>query len=320
MNIREFVVGLADKEGNEEIQKYVLAFWEQASEEDRKSIVLGIDQQSGHMRKLVKSFWAFCGVHITGNWVSVNGKTYAIAPFQPHESRVTYPKLFTGMNADFEGIMPGVDQMLYDQANAKALAQAASAIDPTGMHPLSQEPLPPELTALSPDEIAGYINTALTGSYDSRPQHKFKLTDRHGDRGVICTVLPDDQMPLDKEGNRAEIVIFDNPAFKVPVSLLDHRSVWNSLSGEPAPEGFDITIPTLMEGDVHHRTHVTSNCRVLHVAHDPDGNQAIYSCTQRGLLMMRQLIKKGFNLQEYLPLTETYTGSVEQENLTKNRN
>lgn len=40
------------------------------------------------------------------------------------------------MNADFEGVMPGVDQMLYDQANAKALAQAG-AVDPTGVLPVS---------------------------------------------------------------------------------------------------------------------------------------------------------------------------------------
>jgi DNA-directed RNA polymerase beta subunit len=39
-----------------------------------------------------------------------------------------------------------------------------------------------------------------------RPNHGYKLTDIHAAKGVICKILPDDAMPVDKNGNRADII------------------------------------------------------------------------------------------------------------------
>lgn len=38
------------------------------------------------------------------------------------------------------------------------------------------------------------------------PKEGFKLTDIHAAKGVICKILPDEMMPIDKHGNRVEII------------------------------------------------------------------------------------------------------------------
>jgi hypothetical protein len=80
MTLDEFVSGLADVEGKEALEKYVKDFWQQASDEDRKAIILGIESLAGHIRKVVKSFWELCGIAYSNGWVTVDGKSYAITP------------------------------------------------------------------------------------------------------------------------------------------------------------------------------------------------------------------------------------------------
>lgn len=46
--------------------------------------------------------------------------------------------------------------------------------------------------------------------YDVIPTIGFKLTDSAGGKGVICHVVPDDWMPTDADGNRADIVMDPN--------------------------------------------------------------------------------------------------------------
>lgn len=70
-----------------------------------------------------------------------------------------------------------------------------------------------------------------------------------------------------------------------PGVLNGPRSVWNSLSGQAVPEGFDVTAPELQEGDVLNRTHITSDGYVLHIANDAKGDQAFYKCTKHGTLL-----------------------------------
>jgi len=306
MNIFDFIKDLADVEGNEAIQKFVMDFWNQASAEDRASIVLGIDQMQGHMRKVVKSFWGFCGIHITGDWVSIGGVSYAITPHRHVK----------GMNADFEGVMPGADQLIYDAMNAKANAETAGLIHPGQQEQMDIRGEGLDLALLDHDCLTSQCLTDKGRAALGEHKYPYKLTDMHGDRGVICTVIPDDQMPLDKEGNRAEIVINDSPCFKLPEALTGPRSLWNSLSGKEAPEGFNVTIPALMEGDVYHRTHVTSDNRVLHIAHDSAGNQAIYVCTQNGNTIMREVIMKNYNLlkSNHETAAEKYANTLSYEN------
>jgi DNA-directed RNA polymerase beta subunit len=43
--------------------------------------------------------------------------------------------------------------------------------------------------------------------YVNKPNIGVKLTGRHGDKGVICRILPDEMMPVDKAGHRAEILV-----------------------------------------------------------------------------------------------------------------
>lgn len=46
--------------------------------------------------------------------------------------------------------------------------------------------------------------------YKITPTIGFKLTDLHGGKGVICKILPADEMPMDAAGNRADIVMDPN--------------------------------------------------------------------------------------------------------------
>ena len=92
MTFEEFVVAFADVEGKEALQKAGYDFWQQASPEDRAKLLSVIDQLSGHVRKLAKSFWACCGVHIADGWVTVDGKSYAVAPVLVKEGKIAFPE------------------------------------------------------------------------------------------------------------------------------------------------------------------------------------------------------------------------------------
>ena len=50
----------------------------------------------------------------------------------------------------------------------------------------------------------------ITIEYRVLPNIGFKLTDCHGGKGVVCKILPDEHMPVDKEGNRAEVIMDSN--------------------------------------------------------------------------------------------------------------
>lgn len=47
----------------------------------------------------------------------------------------------------------------------------------------------------------------VTLQYPIEPTIGFKITGCHGDKGVIVDVLPDEDMPVDADGNRAEIIM-----------------------------------------------------------------------------------------------------------------
>lgn len=47
----------------------------------------------------------------------------------------------------------------------------------------------------------------FTVEYLVKPKKGAKLTDFHGGKGVICEILPDDQMPVDAHGNRADAIM-----------------------------------------------------------------------------------------------------------------
>jgi len=54
------------------------------------------------------------------------------------------------------------------------------------------------------------IETVFPAHLVSR--HKFELTERHGDKGVIVKVIPDDQIPKDRNGKIADITLHDYPS------------------------------------------------------------------------------------------------------------
>lgn len=47
----------------------------------------------------------------------------------------------------------------------------------------------------------------VTFEYDVVPNIGFKLTGCHGDKGVICDIWDDEDMPVDMEGNRADLIM-----------------------------------------------------------------------------------------------------------------
>lgn len=80
MTFEDFVKNLADIEGKAALEKYSYDWWQQAAPEEREKLILAIDQLTGPVRKMVKSFWECCGVAISEGWVTVDGKNYAITP------------------------------------------------------------------------------------------------------------------------------------------------------------------------------------------------------------------------------------------------
>jgi hypothetical protein len=46
--------------------------------------------------------------------------------------------------------------------------------------------------------------------YDNEPSIGFKITDTAGGKGIICQVVPDEYMPVDSDGNKADIVMDPN--------------------------------------------------------------------------------------------------------------
>lgn len=80
MTFEEYICGLADVEGKEALERYTMTFWTQALDAERAKVIMAIDDLTGPIRKMVKSFWACCGIYIENNWVTVDGKSYAITP------------------------------------------------------------------------------------------------------------------------------------------------------------------------------------------------------------------------------------------------
>lgn len=50
--------------------------------------------------------------------------------------------------------------------------------------------------------------------YDLVPTIGFKLTDAHGGKGVICDIMKDEDMPVDSQGNRAELIMDGHSTIK----------------------------------------------------------------------------------------------------------
>ncbi len=55
-------------------------------------------------------------------------------------------------------------------------------------------------------QLAEY-RVVFTVEYKMYPNLGFKLTDSHGAKGVNCKILPDEAMPVDADGNRAEVIM-----------------------------------------------------------------------------------------------------------------
>ena len=56
-------------------------------------------------------------------------------------------------------------------------------------------------------DVMDEFRVDLVIKHDLTPDIGWKLTDMHGGKGVIAIILPDDCMPVDSEGNRADIIV-----------------------------------------------------------------------------------------------------------------
>lgn len=50
--------------------------------------------------------------------------------------------------------------------------------------------------------------------YEMKPSVGAKITDCHGGKGVVVAIWPDEKMPVDKHGNRAEVIVDDSSTIK----------------------------------------------------------------------------------------------------------
>lgn len=56
-------------------------------------------------------------------------------------------------------------------------------------------------------EVIDYISLTITYKYDKKLENGFKLAGRYGNKGVVSLVVPDEMMPVDEQGLRADIVV-----------------------------------------------------------------------------------------------------------------
>lgn len=68
----------------------------------------------------------------------------------------------------------------------------------------------------------------LTYEYDFVPTIGSKLTGLHGDKGVICQIWPDEDMPVDEWGNRVEAI---SPAYSSIDRMNDGRPIEHEING-----------------------------------------------------------------------------------------
>lgn len=66
---------------------------------------------------------------------------------------------------------------------------------------------PDKITLTYKNEVLDPWRIQLTLKVKIRPTIGFKWTGDFGDKGVGCTILPEDQMPIDELGNRAEMIV-----------------------------------------------------------------------------------------------------------------
>lgn len=56
-------------------------------------------------------------------------------------------------------------------------------------------------------EVVEYISLTITYMYDRELQCGYKLAGRYGNKGVVSIIMPDEMMPVDENGLRADIVV-----------------------------------------------------------------------------------------------------------------
>jgi hypothetical protein len=127
-----------------------------------------------------------------------------------------------------------------------------------------------ELLGVTKESSSEEVATALRGA-------RVAIEEHFGKNGSLPNGLTHEKL--------AKIVDLENAPNPSIEYIAGPRSIWNSLSGSPAPEGFNVTPPEMSQGDTLHRTHVTSASLILHVAYDIMGDQAFYVCDRRGNLI-----------------------------------
>ena len=70
-----------------------------------------------------------------------------------------------------------------------------------------------KLSYRSRDKLNGWTVT-VTYKYELTPKLAFKLTDLMGGKGVICEVVPDEQMPINDIGIRADVLMDNQSSYK----------------------------------------------------------------------------------------------------------
>ncbi len=71
-----------------------------------------------------------------------------------------------------------------------------------------------------------FIQVVVTYKASRLVQNGFKLSGREGSKGVICSILPDEQMPIDQNGFRADLVISpDSPIARMNLGQLYEQGI-----------------------------------------------------------------------------------------------
>lgn len=205
MSYAEFLKAFNEASTMEELKSATVTFWDNSTPEEKAPLVttvLGLPEPD--KTKFVE-FLAECSIYLAeqNGLVSIDGELYSINASSKEviaqdkfimgnhmKSSIDGTdsiKPTRGLNADFEGVMPGVDQLIYDVMNAKAV----------------------EESCLTSQCLTDKGREALLSS-----KYPFKLTDMHGGRGVVVKVIPDSEMPKDFAfGTNSEIVIFGGGSF-----------------------------------------------------------------------------------------------------------
>lgn len=91
---------------------------------------------------------------------------------------------------------------------------------------MQKEKFEKKIKLMNKKEHVDFITIKLVYTYKREISRSFKFTDRYGAKGVVSAIWPDDHMPVDEHGIRADVIInVDSPFNRMNTGQLDEQQL-----------------------------------------------------------------------------------------------